>query len=61
MIQKYVYGKPFPTDAVTTEVPLGKGTPVYGNIETEKGFCFTYILKDEDIVYGLGETNRGLY
>ncbi len=60
MIQKYVYGKPFPTDAVTTEVPLGKGTPVYGNIETEKGFCFTYILKDEDIVYGLGETNRGL-
>ncbi len=60
MIQKYVYGKPFLTEAVVTEVPAGEGTPAYGKIDTEKGFCFTYIMEETDIVYGLGEANRGL-
>ena len=60
MIQKYVYGKPFSTEAVVTEVPAGEGTPAYGKIDTEKGFCFTYIMEETDIVYGLGEANRGL-
>ncbi len=60
MIQKYVYGKPFSTEAVVTEVAAGEGTPAYGTIETEQGFCFTYIMEETDIVYGLGEANRGL-
>ena len=60
MIQKHVYGKPFSTEAVVTEVPAGEGTPAYGKIDTEKGFCFTYIMEETDIVYGLGEANRGL-
>ena len=60
MIQKYVYGKPFSTEAVVTEVPAGEGTPAYGKVDTEKGFCFTYIMEETDIVYGLGEANRGL-
>ena len=60
MIQKYVYGKPFSTEAVVTEVAAGEGTPAYGRIETEQGFCFTYIMEETDIVYGLGEANRGL-
>ena len=60
MIRKFVYGNPFPTEAVVTEVPEGKGIPAYGSIDTEKGFCFTYIMEDNDIVYGLGEANRGL-
>lgn len=60
MIQKYVYGKPFSTEAVVTEVPAGEGTPAYGRIETGTGFCFTYIMEETDIVYGLGEANRGL-
>ena len=60
MIQKYVYGKPFSTEAVVTEVATGEGTPAYGRIETEQGFCFTYIMEETDIVYGLGEANRGL-
>lgn len=60
MIQKYVYGHPFSTEAVVAEVPMGEGAPVFGSINTEKGFCFTYIMEETDIVYGLGEANRGL-
>ncbi len=60
MIQKYVYGNPFATEAVVTEVPTGKGVPAYGSIHTEGSFCFTYIMGENDIVYGLGEANRGL-
>ncbi len=60
MIQKYVYGNPFSTEAVVAEVPMGEGAPVFGSINTEKGFCFTYIMEETDIVYGLGEANRGL-
>jgi len=60
MIQKYVYGKPFPTEAVVEEVAQAAGVPVYGSIETGQGFCFTYQMEENDIVYGLGEANRGL-
>ena len=60
MIRKYVYGTPFSTDAVTAEVPAGEGTPAYGKIDTGNGFCFTYKMEETDIVYGLGETSRGL-
>ena len=60
MIQKYVYGKPFTTEAVVKEVVVAAGTPAYGSIETEQGFRFTYKMEENDIVYGLGEANRGL-
>ncbi len=60
MIQKYVYGKPFTTEAVVKEVAVAAGTPAYGSIETEQGFRFTYKMEKNDIVYGLGEANRGL-
>ena len=60
MIQKYVYGKPFTTEAVVEEVAVAAGTPAYGSIEVEQGFRFTYKMEENDIVYGLGEANRGL-
>ncbi len=60
MIQKYIYGKPFPTEAVVEKVVLAEGMPAYGSIETKYGFCFTYQMDEDDIVYGLGEANRGL-
>lgn len=60
MIQKYVYGKPFTTEAVVEEVAVAAGTLAYGRIETEQGFRFTYKMEENDIVYGLGEANRGL-
>ncbi len=60
MIRRFIYGNPFSTEAVVTEVPLGEGTPAYGCIDTEQGFCFSYIMEENDIVYGLGEANRGV-
>ena len=60
MIQKYVYGKPFTTEAVVEDVASGVGAPAYGSIETKERFCFTYKMAENDIVYGLGEANRGL-
>lgn len=60
MIRKFIYGTPFSTEAVVSEVPTGEGTPAYGRIDTANGFCFTYIMEETDIVYGLGEANRGL-
>ena len=60
MIQKYVYGAPFSTDAVTADVPEGTGAFPCGTVTTDEGFCFTYVMDDEDIVYGLGEENRAL-
>ena len=60
MIQKYTYGTPFETDAIVTSIPTSEGTPAYGTISTENGFSFTYDMDDNDVVYGLGESNRGL-
>lgn len=75
MIKKYVFGTPFPTEAVTEDVEAAaiggtesKNAPEtvpYGEIslsgtDGEAGFTFTYIMDNEDIVYGLGEANRGI-
>ena len=60
MIQKYTYGTPFETDAIVTSIPASEGTPAYGTISTENGFSFTYAMDDNDVVYGLGESNRGI-
>lgn len=60
MIQKYVYGTPFETEAVTAQMEAACGMPAYGDISLENGFCFTCLLDAEDVVYGLGEANRGI-
>lgn len=60
MIKKYVYGTPFETEAVTVEMEAAEGTPAYGAVCLEEGFAFTYTLAAEDVVYGLGEANRGI-
>ena len=60
MIKKYVYGEPFETEALTETLETAEGKPGYGEICTEDGFSFTYIMDEEDIVYGLGESNRGI-
>ena len=60
MIQKYTYGTPFETDAIVTSIPASEGTPAYGTISTENGFSFTYDMDYNDVVYGLGESNRGI-
>ena len=60
MIKKYVYGEPFETEALTENIETAEGKPGYGEICAEDGFSFTYIMDEEDIVYGLGESNRGI-
>ncbi|MGN8630232.1 TIM-barrel domain-containing protein [Blautia sp. HCP3S3_G3] len=60
MIRKYVYGEPFDTEAVTEKTEISGGMPSHGEICTEDGFSFTLEMDEEDIVYGLGEANRGL-
>lgn len=60
MIEKYRFGDPFETDAVTvcieeTERPFPAGT-----VCAKEGFRLTILLEDSDIVYGLGEANRGI-
>ena len=60
MIRKYTYGAPLQTDAVTLDIPAENGLPSYGTISTQSGFTFTYTMADDDIVYGLGEANRGI-
>ena len=60
MVRKYVFGNPFETEAIVKEVQAESGMPAYGEISVEEGFSFTYRLAEDDIVYGLGEANRGL-
>lgn len=60
MIQKYTFGTPFQTEAIVTPIETTEGIPGYGNISLTDGFTFTYQMDPEDIVYGLGEANRGI-
>lgn len=60
MIRKYRYGVPFDTEAVTEKIETANGAFPYGKISLEKGFDFTYVMDEDDIVYGLGEANRGI-
>ena len=60
MIRKYIYGTPFDTEAVVSCLPGESGAPAYGEISTQEGFSFTYTMDEDDIVYGLGEANRGI-
>lgn len=59
-IKKYVYGKPFETEAVVLDVEIAKEEVKYGEVSLKEGFAFTYRMEENDIVYGLGEANRGI-
>lgn len=60
MIKKYSYGTPFQTDTIITPLETSAGTVEFGSILLSEGFQFTYKMADNDIVYGLGEANRGI-
>ncbi len=59
-MKRYEYGNPFDTEAIVEKVDATKGNPKYGTISQKEGFAFTYIMDEDDIVYGLGEANRGI-
>ncbi len=60
MIKKYTFGNPIKTESVVVSVEQSQGMPEYGEINLTEGFKFTYNMAPEDIVYGLGEANRGI-
>lgn len=61
MVRKYVFGKPFETDAVVENIKISSILLDFGNVsENEKGFEFVYQMETEDVIYGLGQANRGI-
>ena len=60
MVQKYVYGTPIETEAVTADVEVTNGICPVGEIDTTNGFLFRYRMDSDMVVYGLGEANRGI-
>ncbi len=61
MIKKYVFGQPFETEAVVEAVEFSKSVLDSGNVSIgEEGFVFQYVMEPADVVYGLGQANRGI-
>ena len=61
MIRRFDYGTPLPTDALVQEIPLcGEALPFFTVAKTENGLTFTHQLGKDDLIYGLGETVRGI-
>lgn len=61
MITKYCFGTPIETDAVVKSIPAADGLPAFGETTLADGsFSYTLTLQPQDIVYGLGEANRGI-
>ncbi|MGN1137607.1 MAG: TIM-barrel domain-containing protein [Oscillospiraceae bacterium] len=58
MIKKFVYGNPFPTEAVVTEIECSEEKLSFFERGSEGEFV--YKLAEDDIVYGLGEQIRGI-
>lgn len=58
MIKKYIYGNPFPTDAVVKDIAKSEDKLPF--FETDSNGTFTFSLSEDDIVYGLGEQIRGI-
>lgn len=60
-IIKYRFGNPFSTDAVVKMgEEIDKEGLEYLKIEREKDFKLVYKMDDNDIVFGLGENQRGM-
>lgn len=60
-MEKYVFGKPIETGATILDVEASQGLPEAGAVtETKNTWKMRIPLDDEDIVYGLGETVRGI-
>ena len=63
MIRKYRIGTPFNTEAVTADIPEEKGLPEGGRdhvLFADGGRTLLYGLSEGEIIYGLGETVRGI-
>ena len=60
MITKFIFGSPVETGAVTENVSISEGKPAFGKVINSWPFEWTYTLEKDDVVYGLGESMRGM-
>ena len=60
MITKWISGKPYQLDAVIAEVAVSETAQGLETAANGTGLRFTRALAEDDIVYGLGETTRGI-
>ncbi len=60
MICKYIFGNPIKTGAVVCNVEACKDSVKYFTVAENNNITLTTSLNSDDIVYGLGETVRGI-
>ncbi|MBQ9743439.1 MAG: alpha-glucosidase [Ruminococcus sp.] len=60
MIKKYVFGTPFVTDSVVADIPADKSALPYFSITSSSPLVLELELSEEDAIYGLGESVRGI-
>ena len=59
MIRKYVFGSPFDTEAVIKEFPVSTVLPDFIKMNDDN-LSFAINLEADDVIYGLGESVRGI-
>ena len=61
MIHRYDFGSPIDTGAVVCPLPQSGGPlPYFTLSRKENALCFALDLDHDDIIFGLGEANRGI-
>lgn len=61
MIRKYTFGMPYPTDAVVLSLPAETGPVPYFTLSREgDSVTLSRTLRPEDVLFGLGESVRGI-
>ena len=61
MIRRFIFGCPYQTDAVVKHIePDGGEIPYFRVRREEKAVSFSLDLSEEEIIFGLGETVRGI-
>ncbi len=61
MIHRYDFGVPIDTGAVVRALPISGGALPYFTVSREnQKLSFSLTMKKDDIVFGLGEANRGI-
>lgn len=62
MIRKYTFGSPLPTNAVVQQLPAEGGTLPYFTVSRGEGgsLSFSIPLHPEEVLFGLGESVRGI-
>lgn len=61
MIHRYDFGSPIDTGATVRSLPVSGGTLSYFTVSRrDESLCFSLSLQEDDIIFGLGEANRGI-